>query len=445
MTRPRRTLEGRPGPGAAAGRALRLVAGNAVVLLGLLLLAGAVGEVVLRLGGAPFVANRFPMRFVPGVGVLGEPQTEVRWTDERDFRTISRTNRLGFLDREPPAAREGAAAGCHLTLIGDSFVEAKQVALVEKVQVRLEELAARDLPEVALTTSAFGLGGTGQVAQLALYDHYARKMEPEVVVLVVYRNDFADNSAAVTATDRGFDPERMPVLTAVRGPEGAFRLRPPHPEALRDRWRRSAGFSGALAGALRAGWQKLRGVSFLLDWFHGKAVAAFGARVAANRSARGEALGRDPRYETALAGLPPEAARRDLPLVLARELGEPEAGRSPAVREAVAATAFALDEFRTRAARDGAVLLLFATHALREFPGPFETLTALASERGLPVVDQHDYIVRRKGRERLPEAEYPNDGHWTPLGHRWAAEALLEYLREHPEVCGGASGAEPGS
>ncbi len=444
MTRPRRTFAGRPGPGAAAGRALRLVAGNAVVLLGLLLCVGAVGEVVLRLGGAPFVANRFPMRFVPGVGVLGEPHTEVRWTDERDFRTISRTNRLGFLDREPPPADE-PAKGCRLTLIGDSFVEAKQVALAEKVQLRLEELAARDLPEAALTASAFGLGGTGQVAQLALYDRYARKTGPQVVVLAVYWNDFADNSAAVTAADRGFDPERMPVVTAVRGAGGAFHLRPPHPEALRDRWQRSAGLSGALAGRLRAGWEEIRGVSFLLDWLHGRAVLALGARVAANRSARGEALGRDPRYETALAGLPPEAARQDLPLVLARELGEPEAERSPAAREAVAATAFALDEFRTRAARDEAVLVLFATHALREFPGPFETLTALASERGLPVVDQYDYIVRRKGRERLPEAEYPNDGHWTPLGHRWAAEALLEYLREHPEVCGGAAGAEPGS
>ena len=445
MTRPRKTIGERPGPGAAAGRALRLAAGNAAILAGLLLLAGAVGEVVLRLGGAPFVANRFPVRFVPGVGVLGEPRAEVRWTDERDFRTISRTNRLGFLDREPPVADESAAAGCRLVLIGDSFVEAKQVALAEKVQVRLEELAARDLPGMAITTAAYGLGGTGQVAQLALYDHYARETGPEVVVLVVYWNDFADNSAAVTATDRGFDPERMPVVTAVRGAEGAFRLRPPHPEALRDRWRRSSGFTGALAGGLRAAWEDLRGVSFLLDWVHGKAVTAIGARVAANRSARGEALGRDPRYEAALAGLPREAARLDLPLVLARALGDPEEERPPAAAEAVAATAFALDEFRARAARDRAVLLLFATHALREFPGPFETLRALAGERGLPVVDQYDYIVRRKGRERLPEAAYPDDGHWTPVGHRWAAEALLEYLREHPEVCGGAAAGAPAS
>ena len=439
-----RAPEERPGPGGGAGRALRLVAGNAVVLLGLLLLAGVAGEVFLRLT-TPFVANRLPLRFVPGVGLLGEPDAEVRWTDGLDFWTTSSTNRLGFLDREPPAD-EDRPAGCHLTLIGDSFVEAKQVPLAAKAQVRLEELAARDLPAAALTTSAFGLGGTGQVAQLALYDHYARKIGPQVIALSFYWNDFADNSVAVTATHRGFDPERMPFVTAVRGPGGgrgpSFRLRPPHPEALRDRWRRSSGLSGSLAGALRRGWEQVRGASLLLDRLHGTAVAALGARVAANRVVRGEALGRDPRYAPGLAGLPPDAARLDLPLVLAQALGEPEGKRPAAVAEAVAATAFALDEFRARAARDGAVLLLFATHALREFPGPFETLSALAAERDLPVVDQYDYIVRRKGRERLPEAAYPNDGHWTPLGHRWAAEALLEYLREHPEVCAGAPTGE---
>ncbi len=432
----------RPRSGRRFRRGLRLLALNALVLLGLGLLLAAAGEVFLRLG-TPFVALHFPKRFVPGVGFLGAPDAEVRWTDERHFWTASRTNRLGFLDREPPPP-ERAGAGCHLTLIGDSFVEAKEVPVADKFQVRLEALAARELPDLGLTTSAFGLAGAGQVAQLPFYDRYARKIGPEVVALVVYWNDFTDNSAAATAVVAGFDPERMPWTTAARGPDGGFELRPPHPQALDVRWGRSVGLPDGLARALRSAWEEARGVSFLLDWLHGRAVHLFRARVGGNRSSRGEALGRDPRYGTALAGLPPEAARLDLPLVLARALAEPEAERSPAVREAVAATAFALDEFRARTARDGAVLLLFATHALREFPGPFETLTALASERGLPVVDQYDYIVRRKGRERLPEAEYPNDGHWTPLGHRWAAEALLEYLREHPEVCDGAPAGEEG-
>ena len=49
---------------------------------------------------------------------------------------------------------------------------------------------------------------------------------------------------------------------------------------------------------------------------------------------------------------------------------------------------------------------------------------------------QYDYIIRQGGR--AGDARWPHDLHWSPTGHRWAAEALLEYLKQHPETCGGA-------
>ena len=30
-----------------------------------------------------------------------------------------------------------------------------------------------------------------------------------------------------------------------------------------------------------------------------------------------------------------------------------------------------------------------------------------------------------------------HDDHWNAAGHRWAAEALFDYLEQHPETCGG--------
>lgn len=107
------------------------------------------------------------MRFVPNVGVMPEPDQEVRHTNHLDYWTITRTNSLGFLDREP-ISPERAAESCHIAIIGDSFVQTKEVDIADKTQVKLEEIAARELPHLDVTTSAFARGCTGQINQLGI-------------------------------------------------------------------------------------------------------------------------------------------------------------------------------------------------------------------------------------------------------------------------------------
>lgn len=51
----------------------------------------------------------------------------------------------------------------------------------------------------------------------------------------------------------------------------------------------------------------------------------------------------------------------------------------------------------------------------------------------IPIIDQYDHTFRRGGK--IADAHWPHDGHWNPIGHQWAAEALLEYLQRHPEIC----------
>ena len=106
-------------------RALRLVGWNALFLVLGLALIGVAGETYWRLR-APFGETFRPYAWSPNVGAIYKPHADVRWTNHLDFWTESRTNGLGFVDREP-IGLERAAASCHVAMIGDSYVEALQV------------------------------------------------------------------------------------------------------------------------------------------------------------------------------------------------------------------------------------------------------------------------------------------------------------------------------
>ena len=60
-------------------------------------------------------------------------------------------------------------------------------------------------------------------------------------------------------------------------------------------------------------------------------------------------------------------------------------------------------------------------------------LETQAEARGIPVIDQYGYILRQGGR--IEDAHWPHDRHWSPTGHRWAAEALFEWIERHQDVC----------
>ena len=197
-----------PPPPRKIRRVLRVVAYNVLFTLAGLTLIALAGEVYLR-GKVylqlkrltmPFYTSKYPLHFVPKVGLMLKPNAEVLRTNRRDFWTIQRTNSLGFLDREPINS-DHAAESCHIAMIGDSFVQAREVPIADKFHVRLEERAARQLPHLDITTSAFGLGGTGQINQLPYYDEFVRHLSPKLVVLVFVRNDFRNNSLILNGAE----------------------------------------------------------------------------------------------------------------------------------------------------------------------------------------------------------------------------------------------------
>lgn len=361
-------------------RLLRLAGWNALLsIAGLCLVAGA-GEVWRRMT-SPFGANVYPRQFVPGVGVLGKPGAEARLTNHVDYWTVQRFNSLGFLDREPPGAGR-AAQSCHVAVIGDSFVEAWQVPTSDKLQVRLEEAARRESPELDVTTSAFGFRNTGQIQQLPFYDAFVRDLHPALVVLVFVLNDFSDNVSqpppprTLYGGRRSYVPIlwRIPLLWRLARTET-------EPFATGVDW---------LGAGLRASWFA-QYLDMKLYW------------------------GTHPRFDR---------KRQDYPLT----------------RTMTAGTGVALNQFKRRTDRDGARLVILATNTLgtRGDP-PFDSLSRLASARGIPVLDQYAHVVRQGNVE--DDASWPHDDHWSPPGHQWAAEVVLEYLQRNRDVC--RRGASP--
>ena len=406
-------------------RGLRLAGWNALLLvLGAALIAMA-GEAYFRLT-TPFMISSMPWEFVPNVGRLRPPNTEIRSTNLLDFWTVSRTNSLGFLDREPPSP-EHAAATCHISMIGDSFVEAREVPIHDKFQVRLEELAADELPHLNVTTSAFGIANTGQVQQLPFYDEYARLLHPKLLVLVFVYNDFLDNTPLLRGwrfRRRGRKNFLEPMVR--RRSDGKLELAWSRPRD-RDQLSFPSSPRPQASWAARA-MNELAARSWLAFWLRAEKRALFPSVDPVFIRAV-EALRRQPGYAALLEGWRPTGihamilvfARRDLP---------------PFFEDALQYTRFALEQFRQRADRDGAKLVILASHTLTFYGSRlFERLSEMAATLGIPVIDQADYILRQGAK--LGDARWRHDYHWNLAGHRWAAEALLEYLDEHPAICDG--------
>ena len=394
---------------------------NALLVIAALLLIALVGEAYFRLT-RPFIDTRIPSQFVEGVGLIREPNSELRhaeWND--DNFVVSRANSLGFLDREPISA-ERAAEGCHIAFIGDSYVEAREVAIADKFHVRLEEMAARKLPHLDVTTQAYGILDTGQINQLPFYDEYARRLNPKLVMLVFFLNDFMNNSPALHALSSGAAPDRMPYMSAQRDEYGVMKLRPPDAEyerfllpRLPKRWHESAR-------------DRLSKVSYFAKWLSAKNVWGYNSG-ASQISAWASMIADRPCCSSLTDGWRLSWYR----MIIGAPFKEEKL--PPFLEEALEYTAFGMDEFKQRTDRDGANLAILAAsrHMGRRGDSQFDRLSAIAEARGIPVISYYDYIVRQ-GYNPM-DARWRYDFHWNPTGHQWVAAAVLEWLKANRGVC----------
>lgn len=363
-------------------------------------------------------ADRFvwPTAQVPGVGALFQPDSRVVATNGLDFTVEARSNEAGFLDRPlPPVAKPPGT--CRIAILGDSFVEAAQVPIDDKVQVRLEAMLKAKGREVE--TMAFGFSGTGQLNQLGYYDTWAAPRRPDVIVAVFVSNDFMNNSPFLDALTTGMHPRHGPRVSARIEADGRAVLLPTDSDWARHRLPRPSDTRPWLH-------KWLTGKSRFYRWLY--------AKLALQWPAAAQVLGREPtasdQIETRLAALGTIDPARTAGLgdwrpraAIVGRFAEADP-LPPTFAEAVRLTGFAFDQLAGRAKATDARLVVLATH---EVEGRLEErLRALLEPRGIPYLGQRAHIAARGGR--ISDAHWRHDGHWSRQGHLWAAEMLVDWI-----------------
>ena len=408
---------------------------NMVGVAGGLVVVACVAEVYAR-SKAEFRYMERQVYYHPRAGRLFVPGSEVRRTNMLDFWTVSRANRWGFLDRPPPSKAGTTRESCRVAVVGDSFVAATMLPVSAKLHVRFEEIAGQRAPDLGVVASAYGHPDTGQINQLGYYDEFVSRTSPEIVVLVFVDNDF-DNNNPWYKHFRRTQVKRK--VEAARANDGSFELLPPcslggcdralerAADAMPADDRDAAGGPSASAPSILGGLGRIERAlrsSYAVGMLQTK-VATFSALRSFPKPGK---LTLQIRFSTYAEWFGEEEDWPGPGVDMLRNL-------PPIGREALEYTEFALDQWMVRANRDSFVLAVLASHSMgTRGDMRFDLLNALASARGIPVVDQLGYITHQGGR--IEDAHWAHDYHWNAAGHQWAAEALMEWLEQNPEACG---------
>lgn len=341
----------------------------------------------------------------PVLGWAPIPNADGWWT--REGRAHVHITEWGFRGVDAPPG-EPPAGTLRVALIGDSYVEARQIALESTIGVQLEnDLGCLDRP---VEVQAFGVSGFGTAQELLLYGDRVRAYHPDVVLLAFLTgNDVADAVAAIRMDD---DPSPYFTLSA----DGALVL----DESFRDSplFRMRESDSGLL-------W--IRRHSQLV-----RALRAIGGH--GNGAARGELGLSDEVYSP-----PTSPAWRDAWTLTEALLARLDHDvRADGARFGVVVLSNAIQVDPDRAVRER---YRESIHAADLFY-PDHRIASAGAQGGYAVLELAPPLLTYAEAHDVELHGFPNTamgtGHWNEEGHRVAAETTARWL------CGNdALGASP--
>ncbi len=327
-----------------------------------------------------------------------------------DFDVTVEINEQGLRDR--PHAYDKPAGTRRIVVLGDSFMEAYQVALEESLPHRLQEsLADRDVEVINL-----GVGGYGTAQELRALREEGLLYAPDLVVLAFFTgNDIQNNSRSLQIDTFGAEDPKVWGRPYARAADASAPLSWTEPDAARMR------AAAEKAERKRASWLR-RAWKLVEPTVLANRVQQLFARAAAR------------------AGAPPADPRA--------HFGWPflEHFESPVWDDAWLVTQRLILELRdvSRAADADFVLLIvpaklqveadFRELARGQYPGvAFDenrinrALESFASQHDIPLYDPTAALVARS--EQGERVYYQiEDHHWNALGHEIVTAGLVDML-----------------
>ena len=364
-----------------------------------------------------------------------EPQTahpksfrEARHNVEFDY--VFETNSQGL--RSPELPLEKPLGERRLLVLGDSFTEGWGVETEATFCARLDQRLSRSQTRVING----GLAGTSPIQYSRLLSKLGIRYEPDLVLVCLYANDVANTPDVGNHSDIAWTqpPPRTGLRLLLHGllPRTyvlASQLRPEEPKR-----RAGPNFVGLVSERARS-----NGVApeAIRRW--AAAVAKRPELVAAIE--RGEFNGAIlstgllyPDYWADSIDVESERAKRKFASML-KTLGEiQETATSSGAKFALAylPSPFQYDPAaptRQTYLETGTVLSPHWTSGEQEIQ---RRLRAWAGSREIPLLDLTEPF--RGARATEGGLDYPLDGHWTALGHRYAEKFIYEWLAGEPSL-----------
>lgn len=172
-----------------------------------------------------------------GIIVMSDPHTGYTHIPNRTLvhesegYAVVRINSLGFRDHETTI--EKPANTFRIALIGDSFIEARQVALEDAVNERLESKLNKNADSTHYEVLNFGMNGFCTAQERLRLEHFVLPFDPDlVIVCITLTNDIRDNHPDLSNIPRPFyklsDAGQLTLDTSFRDIKGGRRsLRDP--------------------------------------------------------------------------------------------------------------------------------------------------------------------------------------------------------------------------
>jgi len=381
------------------GRGRELIAGVVLVLIGAIFALGAL-ELSVR------ILRLEPDRFWESDPLLGLRHIAGKsgwWTQEdREFVVPIQINSHGWRDVDRPV--EKPAGTRRILVLGDSFAEALQVPL-EQSFTRQLEADVNEVEKTPVEVLNTGISGFGTAGEYLLLKRDGVKYDPDVVLLAFFPgNDVMNNSPVLEKTLIPVygDDLRLARVLSRTGPS-----QPP-------------GFFRSLLARSKA-------------YQYARRRLVTGHPDLARRLGLGHSADNAPGSDGAGAAIPPGY------LVFSTPDADWQAawGHTERLIDAVQAEtramgaklAVAVVSTREEVYPEWWEEAVQAHPAMKErtwdVDAPRKRIVQICQARGIPVMELTPIFRARHDGEPL---HFHRDGHWTPAGHRIAAESIANFL-----------------